>query len=1229
MTFNSSALVPGWIYCTALADEQIPPSTVSVLTSDYVSPYFKANRAVTVAIKQLDGARKYSLYCAAQGADGAVSLLADTIASVLNVTTPCCRSMTFDVYRQPQFIFNNRSLYSQNILKLKPYYVTLSSLPDTNVTLSPVLYDSQGAQFTSKDVTFRPSNISFSSDSPSATQSFVVDCSNTSLTGEFTIAFNVSGGDAELYPTTNASLQLVHYSAPSIPAVTINRAIFADSGLSVYIVFSAETNQTLEMNATWPCSNLFVFRAANSTTCSWLNSTAVRALFELDPTYGALRPGRSILVLPNKLLPHCSAYLGIDCSQLQINSISSVVTQLPSHSIKPVPILLIMPIVPCAPFQIDGTLSIGKGGRPLKATRFDVSANVVATSAIAAMKRLLARTPSPVDGPVSYPSTSAALVAGTYYISMTLTNFLGETRTDHAIMNYGGVSTYTPFAGILGSSVRTITRDQVVNFYGRGVGQNCGSPSSVPLNFSYFVQADGSTSNYSVNNVANKPKYFTAPAFSFVPDSYYRVTMQVLAFSTPIATSSYSNIVKISCGQVYAIIKGGSQRQISSDISLDGSSSRDQYQQSSGIGLSFSWYCRIASIENYGSDCDFIFTSSRSSSIIDISYSMLNISKNYEVGLFVNSNVDSRGAYSTIMITPLAEQSVKVEMLTLLSFANADNNAVINAKIEAPNTVYAVWSASVGQEYFSLDNANTPAGRYFNASVAQNTIAFPLSISAWIFPYRSTVSFQLSVMDRMNGNLLGSSAISVTINSPPYGGGLRIGPQVAFAFTTNFPVSAYGWSDESQLTLPLSYDFRFRSSPYSSFYLLQEKSYVNTLITFLPPGDVYNSYKAQMSLRAYNDLGAYSEVINTKTVVPISNVNITRFLINRISTGNRVQDIDFGFGGAAAAAVYLNTINCSAVAASYCASLNRANCYNTPLTCGSCLSGFTGVVGDANTLCFAKGEGSPVGGSCSTNSDCLYGKCESSKCVEPFKTCPSYDPSSTCSGHGACTYTMNLKAVNESKCGIFNAYCSAACVCSNGYTGKACNMDANETADTLTAYSLICGAIEAKTGSPQTMAQFVDGAVALLYQVSIGLAGLNAFDRCRGALRSVVTLVADGGLAGTQPDTVSNLVSIISNLVQPGESAYLTDQLSLIVQGIIQTRVDGQYPAEYKSDFLQVKTYTSLAFDFANQSFQAPRSSQSFAYNASVPSITFVNKGGEYCDTGDGEHFEFFFKLSL
>ena len=148
-----------------------------------------------------------------------------------------------------------------------------------------------------------------------------------------------------------------------------------------------------------------------------------------------------------------------------------------------------------------------------------------------------------------------------------------------------------------------------------------------------------------------------------------------------------------------------------------------------------------------------------------------------------------------------------------------------------------------------------------------------------------------------------------------------------------------------------------------------------------------------------------------------------------------------------------------------------------------------GIGGDSNTRCVIftdtiAGASGAIGSRCIADRDCLYYRCESAVCAAPILRCPTAvlgnllhilmndivrpfcslslinAPSSSiphftslhfiivgsvCSGKGACRYT-DPSGNMLTKCTLADVHCSAVCVCSSGYGGRDCSLDASSSA---------------------------------------------------------------------------------------------------------------------------------------------------------------------------------------
>eukprot|EP01032_Pedospumella_encystans_P002499 gene2499-2941_t len=134
---------------------------------------------------------------------------------------------------------------------------------------------------------------------------------------------------------------------------------------------------------------------------------------------------------------------------------------------------------------------------------------------------------------------------------------------------------------------------------------------------------------------------------------------------------------------------------------------------------------------------------------------------------------------------------------------------------------------------------------------------------------------------------------------------------------------------------------------------------------------------------------------------------------------------------------------------------NRESCIDLENTCGSCLGGYSGADGSANSPCVLTSSlssteqrrlidtGNSV--SCSDPSDCAdvpFSSCFNGFCRVPSKTCP-LNCSSPLSN---CTFVNINSNAPVSSCPLDDPLCDAVCSCAAGLYGSGCQYDAQEFA---------------------------------------------------------------------------------------------------------------------------------------------------------------------------------------
>ena len=119
----------------------------------------------------------------------------------------------------------------------------------------------------------------------------------------------------------------------------------------------------------------------------------------------------------------------------------------------------------------------------------------------------------------------------------------------------------------------------------------------------------------------------------------------------------------------------------------------------------------------------------------------------------------------------------------------------------------------------------------------------------------------------------------------------------------------------------------------------------------------------------------------------------------------------------------LNNVDCGSSSLSLNCSVNynRSECANTPLTCGTCLNGYMGEIGDHNTKCYLPIDKELI----------KFG----------IRKCPGdcYEDQ----GHGICQYKDQFNGLTVDSCRIGDA-CDVQCECTANWHGIACHLSSED-----------------------------------------------------------------------------------------------------------------------------------------------------------------------------------------
>jgi hypothetical protein len=565
----------------------------------------------------------------------------------------------------------------------------------------------------------------------------------------------------------------------------------------------------------------------------------------------------------------------------------------------------------------------------------------------------------------------------------------------------------------------------------------------------------------------------TLAACALPSDAYYRV----LFLTTNLVTNSQSSTevkIYVQPGRLVAVISGsGSGLKISpgSILSLDGGSSNDE----EGRTFSYRWQCvRVQPIYSQ-SNCGVIFTSETNASVATI-LAPTNIWQNTTVNISLTIWEDNIQALSKIYGHDVDYEAIDLygrssTAYVLVSVSPSDA-PVLQLKVVKggvfSNGVYTVNPSAPFRLLFTLSEISTsilpltiswsmtpsvlPASLAavttsttslsLPASYTASSVLSTISLQRNSFTAGSTYTFTVTVTSS-NPELSWSSlstSVSVAMNKGPVAGLFTVLPSSGMELKTMFIFSASAWTSTN---LPLSYQFLYQSADGTllSLSATTESSSLQSYLTYV--GN--NGKIVTCWLRVYDSLATYTSASVAVSVSRNSSVIVTLLSLLRANTTATSVNVmkntlSVGLG-------IINSVNCSA--APNCTRLHRSSCLAVANTCGPCLSGYSGQVGQQNTACYSTTANSAVTRipdsstflsnlQCSTDSECLFEGV--SNCNISTRSCyfQSQSCANNCSSHGMCVLVSLLSLDVVSTCLVGDVSCEARCVCHYGWYGSQC-----------------------------------------------------------------------------------------------------------------------------------------------------------------------------------------------
>jgi hypothetical protein len=330
-------------------------------------------------------------------------------------------------------------------------------------------------------------------------------------------------------------------------------AQFSDNGAFVMVSFDRKTDFAKLLSSEWSCDLLLLFTAANSSKCTWLNSTSIRISFTQTEYQRLVEPGDSLSLLGGKLRAECSQLTG-DCSKNYVASLQKTAILSPRNPLRPVINLIAPPLISqCDDLVVDATTSTGRGNRPWKRITWSVKGSGTnATSYAMAMEKFLN---SLRDITIKNVIPKKMLSPASYVIRLEVENFLRISSFREVLITVNDEATI-PYTKILGSTFLQIKRGSTLTIDGFGELSKCADPA-MTLSYEWEVSKNGEKVN-NIRSVSVEPRRMRLTPFSLSVEAVY--TMKLIAYSVKdgrrISSSSADVRVYVQKGVVLASVAG-------------------------------------------------------------------------------------------------------------------------------------------------------------------------------------------------------------------------------------------------------------------------------------------------------------------------------------------------------------------------------------------------------------------------------------------------------------------------------------------------------------------------------------------------------------------------------------------------------------------------------------------------------------------------------------------------
>ena len=1201
---------------------------------------------------------------------------ADVMLTAVEAKTACCK--TVDFTNAPSTVYGDPTTYAEtSSTSLYIFQYELSDYPDTDLTVKPYFTkkkfanDSTSTFVTASPIetTFKPSGILKGSfiitrDADATDYPNLYDSSGKAVVQDkvYYIHFTFEGSNKDDY-NYEAHKFSAKASSDPLSAPVLESCIFDSGGSFVLCSFDSNTDLGLVTAPSFGCSLFFTsFTGYEKTTCSWVTSSSLKITFGIySSTSTFLVPGETMSLAANKLRGACSK----NCLDNFYNAATDVTAALPASPVSPA-IVLSVPesLSSCDDLVIDASSTTGSGGRDWTSIVWGVTVTTGSFNTAELQAYLDSEKSTSISAPIHIPKSY--LGPGiTMAFSLTLSNFLGKSASKSSSVAISE-NPNIPVVSITGSKSLLMVRSGALSISSVATFSSCATEKN--LAYEWIVMKTNASTTITVKDLTSTSvdsRRFALKPFALDLSTTYSFTVRAITKILDTATNIYyldynssataTATVYVYSGAITAAISGSAVQRTAFDTALDLDAAATLDDDSpTNTHLNFTWSCLVVlPVSKYGSDCGAPQDNTPSYSIKKTIAADSMTVQNYEDGYayqytVVASSAGRTASSATVMVYPALAGSVAIEVKNSgAAKFNVDSKLEVLGSITATFSVNAKWRVYYDGELMNITSALTSLAKGFSPGSTE----FPLAIDANTFVGSRTYTFELygAPLKAADVSKASYGSISLTGNTAPENGYVQASPELGLALSTEFTVSAPLWTDDVS-DYPLSYQFTYQLSAASQTLTIGSKSETAYVTSNLPAGLFSESYILSVVGYIYDIYSAVATASTTVAVTEDASTDLTSFLDTALENAINSGNTDLAFQTINNAASTLGIVNCTV--APNCTTLFRANCQNTPNTCGKCRSGYLGVVGDSNVPCkdpsstrrrllLADGrklytDGS-VGSSCASGGDCIYGLCEDSYCVVPPLQCVTGVPDLVCSGNGRCKVT-DIEGVEVYNRTIFDITCRAKCECYGDYGGSDCSLNRTTLLQRDLNRRTMCTNLVTTIKSADKSATLLQAVVGALYY------SFNAYEcieyetklQCSLVLEALAEMAAVPSylklLSTPQISYVMQTASAFleMNMTNPNataassssNSSAFASAIKNIGSGLASTLSAGQRPMDVVTDGVKISVHNDLLTDIYGTDLAVPASDAEAAYGVTQPKIS-LNKALGGCDFGSSGYAQF------